>query len=183
MTNRTTIINKSLLLIGEEMISSEGDGSKNSDIASELIDICIETALSEHDWLFARKRVIVALSAETPPFGYEYKFLLPDDFNHIVVEDGDEFVFREEGGYLLSESDELELLYVANITNLELFPPKFEDAVVTLLASKMAYAITGSPQVAAGMEQLYEKRLVKAKWTNAGAMGTVPEDDTWVEDR
>jgi len=183
MTNRNIIINQALLLIGEEMIASEDDGSKNSDIASELIDLCIETALSEHDWLFARVRVTISAVNTAPPFGYKNRFLLPTNYNHIVVEEDDEYEYREEGGYILTDKEELELLYVSNITNLNLFPPKFTDAVVTLLASKIAYAITGTPGLGGSLEQLYEKRIYKAKMCNSNSIGIAPDDDSWIEER
>ena len=184
MVNRNTIINQALLLIGEEMVAAEGDGSKNSDIASELFDLTLETALSEHDWSFARARKTLPLMSTGPEFGYESRFLLPDDYNHIIIEPEGDFDYRIEGGYLLADIEALDLLYIANITNLNLLSAKFVDAVVTLLASKIAYAITGSPQLAGQMEQLYDKRIGKAKMFNESNIGyEESEVDTWVEDR
>ena len=183
MASRTDIINMALLLIGQEMISSEDEGSKTSDVASALLDLCIETAISEDDWSFAKKRVKLSPLSETPLFGYDNGFLLPSDYNHIYIEEGDEFDFREEGNVIYANVDTLDMIYIANIEDLNLFKPKFTDAVVTLLAAKIAYAISGSTSLPAQLEQLYEKRLAKARAENTRGYGLIPETDTWIEDR
>jgi len=182
MASEIGIKNKAILIIGNEVIT-DGDGSKLSDIADELYPLCLETALSEHNWTFAIKRVILSAAVETPPFGYTSKFLLPSDFNHIVVEEDDEYVFREEEGYLLADTDSINLVYVSNSFNVTKMKSKFEDAVVTLLASKMAYAIVGSGKLAFDLEGLFEKRLAKAKLQNSAGIGYKDEDVSWVEDR
>jgi len=185
MANRNQIINMALLLIGEEMMASEDDHTKSSDIAAEFLDLCIETALSENDWTFARKRVILGATSITPVFGYEYQFQLPSDYNHIIEVDGDtDGDFREESGFILYANNTMELFYVCYNKDYALLPPKFVDAVVTLLASKIAYAVVGSGKISNDLEQLYEKRMAKAKFTDVKGTGLITEDeDLWDEER
>lgn len=172
-----------LLLVGEEQIASEDDGSKLADVASTFIDLCIETAISEDDWMFARKRTSLSALTTVPAFGFSAAFELPPDYNHIYIEEGSEFEYREEGHTILADAETLDLIYIANISDVNLFKPKFLDAVVTLLASKIAYSASANLQLAATLEQLYEKRLLKAKTENSKGYGIIPETDTWIEDR
>jgi len=184
MANRTEIINMAILLIGELPISDPEEDNKASNAADVWFQQCLESALTEHDWTFARKRATLSPSTEAPVFGYSTKFPVPADYNHIVIEETDEEIdFREELGHLHYDAETMDIIYISNSVELELLKPKFVDAFAELLASKIIYVMTASDKLMIAREQLYEKRLQKAKGFDGAGIGLVEERDSWDEDR
>ena len=184
MADKLEIANMAIMMLGEEPLSSMEDGTKVADMADAFFDVCLETALSEHDWTFARKRTTLSSDTTVPAFGYSARFLLPSDYNHMVREMTDEeYEFREENGYILADQETIQLIYIANITNLNVLRPKFVDALASLLASYIAYGIKADSNTAERFRSLYEMKIQKAKGQDGSGVGIDEALDDWVGDR
>ncbi len=189
MAGELEIVNMAILTIGELTIVNLGEDNKAANIADAFFQQSLESVLSEHNWTFARKRVVVSPDVTAPAFGYSARFALPADYNHIVLEETDtQEDFREEYGFIHSDSEELNLVYISNLVaadggELPLMTPKFVDALVLFLAARMIYAMTSNEKMLATLEQLYERSLQKAKAADSIGIGLVEDPDLWDEDR
>jgi len=184
MANELEIKNMAILLVGELPLSDPDEQNKVSTAADTFFKQCLESALSEHNWTFARKRATLSADINEPAFGYSTRFAIPADYNHIVIEDTDEEIdFREESGYLYYNGETMNIVYISNTVELRLLKPKFVDALAELLASKITYVMTSSEKMMVTREQLYEKRLQKAKGQDSEGIGLIQDSDSWDEDR
>lgn len=189
MPNKLNIINMALLLAGEEQLADADDESKPANTAKAFWDLCLESLISRYDWSWSIKRVTLGPDTETPDFGYTSKFLLPDDFNHIVVNIIDdpaeeEFDFRIEGEFLHYSSDTLELRYSANITNVIIMSSMAAEALTYLLASKIASALSSSPEKPnTYLGNIYESRLSLAATQDPVGIGIEHTTESWPDTR
>ncbi|MDA3886150.1 MAG: hypothetical protein PF638_11210 [Candidatus Delongbacteria bacterium] len=189
MPNKTDIINIALLLAGEEEIADLDDTSKPATTAKVFWDLCLESLISRADWSWAVSLVTLAPDTTPPEFGYTQRFLLPDDFNHIVINiiedpEEEEFDFRIFGEYLHFSGDSLELKYCSNITNVINMGPMAAEALSYLLASKIASALSSSPEKPnAYFESLYNGRLALAIVQDPVAMGITYNTTAWSDTR
>ncbi len=96
--------------------------------------------------------------------GWAYAYPLPEDFVKIRrVLDGagrgvDRFAVRRVAGKtcVLGDITDASLEYVAHVDEPDAYDPLFVAALSTLLASKLARAITGSEQMEGQLRQIYE---------------------------
>lgn len=189
MPNRTNITNMALLLAGEEQITDLDDVSKPANTAKAFWDLCVSSLTERHDWSWSIKRIILSPDAIDPEFGYTAKFLLPDDYNHIVVnivgEEGEEeFDYRVEGEYIHYSADTLELRYSANITNITIMSAAAADALSYLLASKIASSLSSSPEkITPYLEGIYENKVAFAITKDPVGIGLEYDVVSWPDSR
>ena len=185
MANKLNVINMALLLAGEEQIADIEDDSKPANTAKAFWDLCVSALTSRHDWSFSIKRVILSPEENAPDFGYTAKFLLPDDFNHIVVniigdDDEEEFDYRIEGEYLHYSADTLQLRYSANITKITTMSGMVIEALTYLLASKIAAALSSSPEkFSPTLSAIYDNKLILAMTQDPTAIGIEYDVESW----
>jgi hypothetical protein len=189
MPNKLNIINMALLLAGEEQIADIDDDSKPANTAKAFWDLCLQSLISRHDWSWSIKRVTLSPDTEAPDFGYTAKFLLPDDFNHIVINiiddpEEEEFDYRIEGEFLHYSSDTLELRYSANITNVIILSAMASEALTYLLAAKIAAALSSSPEKPnVYLGNVYENRLSLAVTQDPVGIGILYSVESWPDTR
>ena len=81
-----------------------------------------------------------------PLNNYEYYFDLPSDFLIDRTEENNN-QFEIEGGLLITDQEEINITYTAQITDTTKFPIHFEDVLVAALAEKMALGLSQSSHV------------------------------------
>ena len=190
MSNKLEIINMALRLAGEEQIADIDDTSKPATTAKAFWLLCISSLTSRYDWSFSIKRVTLSPDETAPDFGYTARFLLPDDFNHIVVNiigdegEEEEFDYRIEGEYIQYSADSLELRYSANITDVINMAAMATEALSYLLASKIVSALSSSPEkINSYLENIYESRLALAKTQDPVSIGIEYTIEEWGDTR
>ncbi len=178
-----------LLLAGEEQLADFEDDSKPANTAKAFWDLCLNSLISRADWSWSIKRIILAPDTEDPEFGYTARFLLPDDFNHIVINiiddpEEEESDFRIEGEYIHYSADTIELRYASNITNVIIMSAMASEALTYLLASKIAAALSSSPERPnTYLEGIYENRLSLAVTQDPVAIGILHSTESWSDTR
>jgi hypothetical protein len=107
--------------------------------------------------------------------GRDAAFAIPPDFlklRELRGERGriDEFEMRRANGKrcVLADADEIKMRYVQRIDDPDEYDPMFTAALVTLLASKLARAISGSDQLETTLLQRYESVDLPAARTADG---------------
>jgi len=183
---KTDIANFAFGILGTKRILDLDDQqSKNARYASLHYDQCRREVLRRHRWNFALQRKRLSMLADTPEFGFNYKYALPTDYiridmlNEVGVWDYNakseyfEVEGDNDGLYLLTSLGTAKIRYVSNITNVDRFDPLFITAFSTLLASRCARAITGSDAREQSLKEQFETMdLVNATQVDAAETGS-----------
>jgi len=79
-----------------------------------------------------------------------------------------DYIFKIEndatsGRVLLTDESTAKILYIARVTDPTLFDAMFVETLTSKLAVDLAYAITGSAQLQAQMEKMYQAKLSEAR--------------------
>lgn len=196
-SNDTNVCNQVLVELGANTITSLTDGSENAQRCKAVYNDTLRATLEAHDWSFARKRKALTKLAGTPEFEFDNRFQLPSDcIRSLYTGDdlGSGWPYRVppsvqsvwvslegkswqiEGDELLSDRDEVDLIYTARITSPSDWTPMFTEAMVAHLGARIAYAVTRSMALKDKWMQYYEHRLDEA----AGVDAQRGDDEGWV---
>lgn len=151
-----------------ENIDPPTPGSKAAAVGAKWYDDARRSALEEHPWGFAKKRMQIQPEAAAPLFEYSTKYELPPDYIRLIRlgelwwNDQDLDYTIEDGYILCNETGPLDLVYVYDIEKVTKFSPKFIIAFSYRLAQFAGYEITGSQSVVQAMEALFTKELTTA---------------------
>ena len=79
-----------------------------------------------------------------------------------------DYVFKIEndatyGRVLVTDESTANIMYIARVTNAVLFDAMFTDVLTAKLAVDLAYPVTGSAQLQAQMEKIYQQKLSEAR--------------------
>ena len=167
--NEIDIANFALIQIGGEQITSLTEDSQEARLMNRIFYPSLETLLQEHPWNFATKRASLALSTDTPVYGYTYAYVIPSDCLQIIEfenwDDGYDYVV--EDGKVLSNADTCKVTYKENIRDMNKLSPLFRQAFISYLAANLAPYLTNTAQYAQGASQQFIMYLRKAKVQNA----------------
>ena len=170
-TSETEISNLALALIGDMRIS-DVDGSDDKSQACKLWYGVKRRELLSHpdvDWTFARVRGQLTAEA-TPAFGWDYSYALPADYLRLrrhtdnesysastLYYQGDvpSYPYTIEGRSLLTNKDDCFILYVQDVTNPTEFPPLFEAALYTSMATVLATRLANNPKQQLTLLEIY----------------------------
>lgn len=177
-TSVVSICNQALYLLGEEAITSLGDGTKPALLCSALWPEVRDAVLADHPWNSALVRVELARDASTPEYEYDYQYVLPTDpwCLRVVSTDLDKYTNRDggraypwkiEGRLLLTNATAIFVLYIARITDVTQYTHQLSRAMAAKLASELAFPITRNPGIVGGLEEQYLQKLSDAKAVDA----------------
>lgn len=195
--SEVSIANSALAKMGEYAvgrITAFTDGTRPANIAGEQFDKIRDDLLRSHPWNFATKRLMLARSANTPPFQYSYQYPIPSDFlRALIVSDNTSgssgIDYRmgyddTDGRVFMTNAPQLYLVYVAKITNTGYWPPDFQEAMAFRLAAEFAIPLTQSTGLYTIMMQEFRDALAAAKSTDGMEDNPEPRPaGTWVEVR
>ena len=188
MADKVTIINRGLSLLGAEPITDLTDNTVEAKIANRFYDISRKSILSECLWNFATKRETLNVIA-SPGLAYiegnsNYVFQLPSDIIRIfaVSTNGN---WRIEGDRLITDTDEIGIKYVYDMTDTTAFSASFTDAFADKLAADMAYAILNSNTEAKLLLEKYDGQSLPKAMAENSQEGTPPaiDDSLWVNSK
>ena len=165
-----SICNKALVNIGAAQISDIAENTKSAIKCNTFYEYCRDTVLADHPWNFAKERVVLTADATAPEFGYDYRFVLPEDYLmsvQIVDSDDENVEVSREGNYLLCDTDVIYLVYIKRVTDTSLFSQGFVKSLILLLSAHLAFDITGSSTKFDQMMKMYMLSLPDAKKSNS----------------
>ena len=142
MTTKIDICNQALSLIGSDSITSFDDKTSTARRMKSIYDSSRKALLRFHPFNFATKRIKLSPLTLKPDFGYAFQYQLPNDLIRIISVSTNDYV--QETDRLLTDSEYLELIYVFDNKNEEMFDSLFIECLILYLASKVAKPITGS---------------------------------------
>jgi hypothetical protein len=169
----TDIVNQSVWLIGDDVPPVTGtypnfDGSKAGKAAAILYPLTVRAVARQFGWDFARSLVSLVLTGNAAPLGFSYEYTYPGngvevwqlmppqplaDPNNPVPVDwtvGNTLVADVQTKVIWSNQQDAVAAY-NNVPTENTWDSLFQQAVVRLLASAMAMALKGKPDIAAAM--------------------------------
>lgn len=182
MSSDTDVVNVALRLIGQNPITSLGDGSTNANTAVDIYSDLLDDLLCSHPWNFATKRVQLAQSATDPSFEFDNAFVLPSDWlRTISVHDNNAghgtVLYRTEQvagqNVIVASSDAIYLRYVSRVTDPNLWSADFRRAFSEALARDMAIPIASSNSMRDQYASEFARSMARAR--SSDAMGSFPE--------
>ncbi len=144
MASQTQICSATLTKISQGRITSITEGTPAAIILTNVYDITLERCLRSHNWNFAIKRQSLALLTAEPAFEYGYYFQLPSDFIKEVSLYNNTYDYKIEGDRIATSAGEVNLVYIARITDTQKFDPLFTDYFISALSAEVSRAFTGS---------------------------------------
>lgn len=184
MTTQVGICNAALIKIGARTIMALDGTSKESRLCTERYDDIRDQVLRDHPWNFATKRATLAQLTETPDFGYTFQYQLPNDCLRVLKVNDNEEDYVIEERKILTDTASVDLIYIARITDPNIYDASFINALSFRLAAELAYPITSSRSLAEDLTANYAAALRKARGNDA-AEG-MPEslyNDAFIEAR
>jgi hypothetical protein len=189
MASLVAIWNKALGgCLGERAAISQPDEQSASAAVCRLhYDITRDTLLASHDWSFARRRVSLA-DLGSPPQLWAFRYQMPSDcirdrritpgMAGTAVRYEVAGAVDDQGGdiqVLLTNISPAELVYTARVTNTELYPPLFVEALAWSLATAAADTITADTrrQDRAAQRADYWTKIAAADDLNRGMKGEI----------
>lgn len=179
MATPTDIVNLGLRRIGADRIGDlSSDTSKSARVARDVYDEARRELLASHNWNFATKRkhlqsTVSADVSDTPTFGWDFAYVLPEDFLRMVSvhpSDSDDASIEyrleyQEGGdrVLLCNATEVYIRYVHDLEDTVVMSASFRDALAWRLAREFAAALSKSEAAAAGADSSFRRALSRAK--------------------
>lgn len=167
MATKTVIFNTALTLLGQGPIADPDGSGKKETACRQVYDVCRKALLEQHPWNFALKRANLDQETDEPAFEYDHAYGLPTDCLRIYKVYESSSVYKEEGGLILSDDDEVQLLYVRNIEDTSQFPPLFVQMLAVDIAIAIEYYITNGQSMAQSLMIKRSELLKMAKMIDA----------------
>lgn len=168
------IANFALNKIGDDgTIESLTEESPQANVCNLWFDYARQLTLAAWDWSFARKRATLAAHADDPPDNWTYRYQYPADCikAHFIENPAskidDPLPFTVEYSTngtksILTDEEEARLIYTRDATETPLFTLFFIEVLSTVLAGKIAYALTGKQKLGLEMEERARQMLIYA---------------------
>jgi len=166
----TQICNRALGRLGANSISDLTEGTQNAEFCNRFLPEAVEYVLGQWDFKFARKRQKLAMNAEQPAFGWKYQFNYPMDcIRLITVLDGavETVPYQAENGKILTDADEIYLVYIARPKDPNQMPQAVRKAISTHLAYLLATPMTSNEQLVSLIAAESQQTLERAKKEDA----------------
>ncbi len=161
-----SICSNALLMLGAEPISSFTEGTDRARLCANLYPSNRDAVLRAHTWNCSVKRVTLAPLATAPTYGFAFQYLLPSDWvRTIKLGQYADYAadFRQEGRYLLSDSNVSQLRYVSRNIIEGTWDALLVDVMTQRMAWKLAYPVTKSTALRESLRGEYLLMLQQAK--------------------
>lgn len=160
-------------------------------------DLARTRALAAFDWGFARKTVSLAVHAEDPVDGWQFRYTSPVDMvagRRLINPLGKDedtpphnFALSSSGEKtILADVEQAKFAYTADVTDPNLFSPQFIEALVYLWASMVVANLKGDSGrvMQLDLRNQYNILINRAGSEDGNSEIPLPERDaTWIEKR
>lgn len=160
----TDICNQALGRIGAQRIMAIDDNdSKSARVCKNAIEATIKEVARAGDWNCLRVRTTLGQLVATPAFEWAYQYQLPSDFISLVELNGVDYHgqpqddWEIEGRLLLTDAERADVKYTAYVEDTAIWDALFTNAVVVLLASKIAVSIRQDENMASSLLTEYHR--------------------------
>ena len=170
MATEVSICSNALRRLGDSPITSLTEDSERARLCNALYAPARDSLLRSHAFNFSITRASLAQLSTAPSFEFAHQYLLPTDpfCLRVLKMEFDDFKFKienlaGEGRVLLTDEGTANILYIARITDPNLFDSIFVDTLTAKLAAELAYPITNTTSLQTQMERLFKLKLTEAR--------------------
>ena len=170
MATEVSICSNALRRLGDDPITSLTDDTERARLCNSFYADTRDAVLRLHPWNFAITRASLAKLATAPAYGFANQFSLPTNpyCLRVLGMEYEDYIFKIEnvathGRVLLTDEATANILYVARITDTNLFDAMFVDVLTQKLAVDLAYPVTNSTTLQTQMQKVFEKKLSEAR--------------------
>ena len=165
--------------------------SKEANLCAKFYEITLREVLEATEWKWARKRVALAQNVDAPSFEWTYSFALPADCARPLKVSSTTDTQRQynytsewdvEDGNVVSNQEELWMLYVKNVENLNKADALFIRTLYTALATKLVFPLTENRNLTKDIMNEYEMQVLpEARRVNSYSGRILPTvDSAWL---
>lgn len=172
-TSKLQIVNLALNKVGSPMIMALEDDTKEANVMRVLYPRYLNVELSKYRWTFAINRQVLPRLKDTPIFGYQYAYALPDDFLALVQIGEKDIIadspkYQIEGKRILTNiAPPLRIRYTQRKENPNEFSELFIEALACKLAVESCDSLSQSNTKKAALIEDYERAVREAQRQNA----------------
>jgi len=181
------VANRALTHVGTRQIASLSDTSKEAQQCNLNYSLSRRAVLRSHFWNFAMKTVALGdteRNDQSPVIDYTYSFDIPTDFLRLKSIDDDEVDYQIRPPAIFTDATQLNLKYVADITNVDLWDPMCFEAISLHLAWSISYVLTQSRELKDSLWSSFVTMLKQGKFTDSTEDPQVQLDrDDWTRSR
>jgi hypothetical protein len=184
VTSEVGICNGALTKVGEEAIISLSEDTKAARLCNLMFNRLRDSILRAHPWNFAIKRVELAELTTNPIFGFAKQFQLPTDSLRVLRTDEDQIPHQIEGRILLTDAGTVQIKYIAQITDPNLFDSLFIQALEDRIGAELAYNLSDNRALSVDMRAKYKETLKEARAMDGQeGVSDIVEADEWLNIR
>ena len=189
----TEIGNMALARIGSLRMNTLDEGSVHAIQIRLHYEQTRDALLRSHLWQFAKGRKVLSEDTESPAFGWDNQFELPSELLRVVSIHGDEYnpidstrySYVIEGNFILTDEDEVNLLYVKKVTDPNDFDPLFVEVLVLSLAVKVVMPLGGGAKMREALQEELKGLLSTVRTISKQESNTKGLNDynRWIDNR
>ena len=186
MASVVDICNSALNLLGASTISALTDDSKNARLCNQRYEPVRNRIFRSHAWNCLTKRVELAKDSAAPVVEYANQFTLPSDCLRVLkvhtgVTDSIEsqIDYQVEGKKIKTNEGTIFLIYIALITDPNIYDVYLQESISHQLAADLAYAVTNNATLANTYMQRADERLREARFIDSteNTLGTIESNE------
>ena len=186
MASAVDIANSALNLLGASTISAFTDDSKNARLVNQRYEPVRDRVFRSHAWNCLHKRVQLAQNTTAPVVEYSYAYSLPSDCLRVLkIHNGttdsivSEIDYKIEGRSIVTNEGTVYLIYIAKITDPNLYDTYLQESISHQLAADLCYAITNNASLANNYMVRADERLREARFVDAteNSLGTIESNE------
>jgi len=185
--NQTDICNIALSLVGSQRITIITENSEAARVLAAIYPNVLDTVMSAHPWTFSTKRVVLAMLATPPAFGYDNQHQIPSDcLRPLKAYNGtsdDDYMteYKVEDNKILSNEGTVYLRYIKRNTDCSTYNSAFINTLAARLAADIAFPIANDKSLAEALMKSYALKLSEAKALDSQSSGKIETEgeDTW----
>ena len=167
MASVVGICNGALNQLGATTILSLNEDSKNARLCNTRYSEVRDAVFRSHPWNCLQKRVELAQSTTTPPWGYKFKFDLPGDCLRLLRILDFDSNYQVEGRSILSNNETMKILYISRVTDPNQYDELLRETLSSALGADIAYAITSNNTTSQNMIVSYQEKLRDARFVDS----------------
>jgi hypothetical protein len=176
-TSKTDICNLALSRFGGGKINSLDDGTETARLLDINYDNCLESALRDFPWNFARNIRVLALTTNSTP-GYYYVYQYPANCVNVLrvysennsrLKEKAEFKIITNGNekFIACDIKDAYVEFTYKVTIPDLYDSLFIKALSYQIAAEVVNAKSGNAQKAQEMMQKYQMAISEAQHIGA----------------
>ena len=185
MTSVVDICNIGLSNLGDQKISSLSDNNERARLCNLRFTDVRDAVLRAHPWSCAVTRTSLVRDSTAPVWGYAYRYNLPSNCLRVLDVETWYEDHRLEGKFVVTDSSEVNLMYVRTIDDPNVFDALITHAIGLRLASEIAESLTGRPELRNNLYAKYQNVLSEARSIDSSERGYVDKiwSDVFIEAR